>query len=386
MSVARRLVAATLALAALAAACDGDPEASSTDELAWLSLPPGFPAPPVPADNPLTPAAAELGRHLFYDTRLSANGTQACASCHLQELAFTDGLPRALGSTGQRHPRNAQSLTNVAYNATLTWAHPGLTELERQVLIPIFGESPPELAVSGYDAEVLERFRTTAPYPELFAAAFPDRSDPVSWDAIARALASFVRTLISGDSPFDRHAYQGDASAMSPAALRGAELFFSERLECHHCHGGFNFTRSTTHDGAGVVDAPFHNTGLYDLDGQGAYPTENTGVYEITGLPEDMGRFRAPTLRNVAVTAPYMHDGSMQTLDEVIRFYEAGGRVITEGPLAGDGRLSPLKSSFVNGFTLSDVERADLIAFLESLTDTTFLTDPRYANPFGAGP
>jgi cytochrome c peroxidase len=374
------LVLAGLALA-LAVGCDAEPAPSQEE---WLTIPKGFPRPAVPADSPLTRETAELGRYLFYDTRLSANQTQSCATCHVQELAFTDGLARSVGSTGEVHPRNAQSLTNVAYNATLTWAHSGLTTLERQVVIPIFGETPLELAVAGHDAEVLERFRTTPPYPALFAAAYPDAAEPVNWDSIAKALSSFSRTLISGDSPFDRRAFGGDADALSPAALRGAELFFSERLECHHCHGGFNFTHSTTHDGQGLVETPFHNTGLYNLDGQGAYPTGNAGLYDITGRPEDMGRFRAPTLRNVAVTAPYMHDGSMATLDEVIRFYEAGGRVITEGPLAGDGRVSPLKSSFVNGFTLSDGERADLVAFLDSLTDEGFLSDPRFASPFDA--
>jgi cytochrome c peroxidase len=371
-----------LALCLALSACDGGAGGSDTKLGGWLALPEGFPAPTIPADNPLTPEAAELGRHLFYDTRLSANETEACATCHVQALAFTDGLVRSLGSTGETHPRNSQTLTNVAYNATLTWAHAGLTTLERQIVISIFGETPLELAVSGHDAEVLERFRTTAPYPALFAAAYPDEADPVSWDTVVRALASFSRTLISGDSPFDRAAYGGQTDALSPAALRGADLFFSERLECHHCHGGFNFTLSTTHETQGVIEAPFHNTGLYNLDGQGAYPPGNAGLFEITGRPEDMGRFRAPTLRNVAVTAPYMHDGSMATLDEVIRFYEAGGRVIVEGPHAGDGRTSPLKSSFVNGFTLSDGDRADLIAFLESLTDEGFLTDPRFASPF----
>ena len=132
--------------------------------------------------------------------------------------------------------------------------------------------------------------------------------------------------------------------------------------------------------------ALFHNTGLYNVDGAGAYPADNTGLVENTGEPEDMGRFRPPTLRNVAVTAPFMHDGSMETLDEVIRHYERGGRVIASGPHAGDGRESPLKSGLVAGFSLTDQERADLIAFLEALTDEDFLTDPALSDPFESSP
>lgn len=221
-------------------------------------------------------------------------------------------------------------------------------------------------------------------YGPLFASAFPAVPNPVTWDNIVFALTTFVRTLIAGDSPFDRFVYQDDTEALSPAARRGMELFYSERLECHHCHGGFNFTESSVHADSVFTASRFHNTGLYNVDGAGAYPPNNTGIFAVTGRPADMGRFRPPTLRNVAVTAPYMHDGSIATLEQVIRFYEAGGRTVLEGPYAGDGRANPFKSGFVAGFTLSDAERADLIEFLESLTDATFLTDPRHADPFAA--
>jgi cytochrome c peroxidase len=159
-------------------------------------------------------------------------------------------------------------------------------------------------------------------------------------------------------------------------------LFYSENLECHHCHGGFNFSEATIHAGSVFDSALFHNTGLYNLDGEGAYPANNTGIFEITGDPADMGRFRAPTLRNIAVTGPYMHDGSMDTLEAVLDHYAAGGRLIEDGPNAGDGRASPLKSGLVAGFSLTEDERADLVAFLESLTDETFLTDPALSDPY----
>ena len=160
------------------------------------------------------------------------------------------------------------------------------------------------------------------------------------------------------------------------------ELFFSERLECFHCHGGFNFTDSTTHANTAIEQIGYHNTGLYNLDGNGAYPADNTGLYDMTGERRDMGRFKAPTLRNIAVTAPYMHDGSVETLSDAIEHYRRGGRLIAEGAAAGDGRLSPYKSEFVRGFELSDEERHDLIEFLESLTDPDVLSDEQLSDPF----
>ena len=348
-------------------------------EGALAPLPAGFPELRIPEDNPLTPEKAELGRHLFYDVRLSGNGTQACASCHIQALAFTDGRTVGEGSTGELHPRNANGLTNVGYNSTLTWANPVLTELEVQALVPLFGDAPVEM---GATDEVLDRLADDPQYQDLFASAFPDRSDPIDWDGVTDALASFARTLISGNSRFDAFTYQGDRSALTESEVRGMLVFFSESLECQHCHGGFNLSEATTHADQAFDASYFNNTGLYDLDGAGAYPSNNTGLYEITGLPEDMGRFRAPSLRNVAVTAPYMHDGSMETLEDVVRMYERGGRLIEAGPYAGDGALSKLKSGFVAGFTLSDTERDDLIAFLHTLTDESFLTNPALSSPF----
>lgn len=382
----RRWVIGALA-AGLSWACGEDegetPPPPPPEMSAWAwALPPGFPTPVVPDDNPMSAAKVELGRHLFYDIRLSGNGTQSCASCHEQARAFTDGRALAEGSTGAMHPRNAQTLANVVYNATLTWANPGLVELERQIVIPMFGDAPIELGIAGYEDEVLARFSADPLYGDLWAAAFPDATGGISYDGIVDAIACFLRTMMSGDSAYDRFV-AGEPDVMSLSARRGMNLFFSERLECHHCHGGFNFTQSSTHEGQTFEERPFHNTGLYDIDGEGSYPLDNTGVFEITGEPADMGRFRAPTLRNVAVTAPYMHDGSVETLEEVLDIYAAGGRLVEDGPLAGDGRANPHKSGFVGGFLMSESERADLVAFLESLTDDGFLSDPRFADPFG---
>ncbi len=360
----------------LGACTGGEDPVSLVPSQGGIRVPDGFPAPFVPANNPATPDKIELGRHLFYDERLSGNGTQSCATCHLQELAFTDGLTVAEGSTGQAHARNSNGLTNVAYNSTLTWANPTLTELEVQILLPLFGDAPVEL---GATDDVLDLLADDADLVGRFDTVFPDEG--ITWDTVVAALATFNRAMISGDSPFDQFAYGNDAEALSAAELRGMELFYSETLECHHCHGGFNFSEATTHADSVFDSELFHNTGLYNLDGEGAYPNNNPGVFDITGDPEDMGRFRPPSLRNVELTAPYMHDGSIETLEEVLDTYARGGRLIEEGAFAGDGAESPLKSGLVAGFSLSDAERSDLIAFLGSLTDQRFITDAAFSDP-----
>lgn len=346
-----------------------------------FDLPRGFPAPKVPRDNPMSEEKVALGRFLFYDTRLSGNETQACASCHRQERAFSDGRVKGVGSTGELHPRNSMSLTNVAYAATLAWANPLLIDLESQALLPMFGERPVELGLAGREEELLDRLAADARYRRMFHEAFPAAADPFSIVSITRAIASFQRTLISGNSPFDRYQF-GDDDALSASALRGMDMFFSERLECFHCHGGFLFSNSVVHAGTVFVEAPFHNNALYNLDGKGAYPPDNTGIMEITGDPRDMGRFKSPPLRNIELTAPYMHDGSIATLEEAIDHYAAGGRTIADGPNAGVGSASPLKDGFIVGFRLSEQEKADVLAFLRSLTDEEFVTNPRFSDPF----
>ena len=363
----------------------GGSESGSDDggpaEWDW-NIPPQLPPPVVPLDNPMTADKVELGRHLFYDTRLSFNETQSCASCHVQKLGFADGVVTPTGSEGAVLVRNSPGLANVAYLRPLTWANPLLPELEEQILVPLLGENPVELGAIGHEDEILARLADDPIYQNLFPAAFPDLDDPFQIASIARALASFCRSMISFDSPYDRYTYYDETDALSEAALRGSELFFSETLECHHCHGGFNFSIANYHDNSAFEPNPFANTGLYNLDGEGAYPLGNQGLIEVTFEAQDMGKFRAPTLRNIALTGPYLHDGTAATLEEVLDIYAAGGRVIHIGPLAGDGSANPYKSSFVSGFALATEERADLVAFLESLTDETFLNDPAYSNPW----
>lgn len=335
-----------------------------TDVYQW-GIPMGFPQPNVPADNPMSDAKVTLGKALFFEPALSGNGAMSCSTCHIPELGFSEPRKYSTGSTGEVVKRNAMALVNVAYNGSLTWAHNGLNTIEQQLLIPLFGEHPVEMGITGNEHTVLARFNTVD-YRYLFDQAF-DQPEP-EWDHIVKALASYVRSLTSFNSRFDDYAYRQDDNALNAAELRGMELFFSERLECFHCHGGFNFTQSSQHAFQQLDLRPFHNTGLYNVDGQGAYPQSDQGLIEITQKDTDMGRFRAPTLRNIGVTAPYMHDGSLPNLDSVIAFYAAGG--------LGAGADSPIKSQFIKGFSLTEEEHGDLKAFLLSLTDHQFLQDP----------
>ena len=309
-----------------------------------------------------------LGRRLFYDSRLSGNGTFSCASCHRQARAFTDGRAHALGSTGQAHPRSAMSLTNVAYNSSYGWADGRIRTLEAQMAVPMFNEHPIEMGLKGNEAAIVSRYAGNLADAALFATAFPSDPHPVSLANVVRAIASFERTLTSAGSPFDRYLYRDERNALSPQAIRGMGLFFSDRLRCGQCHSGFNLSGPTQHE-ADVTSPVFHNTGLYNVDGRGSYPASDRGLFDTTHRRSDMGRFRAPTLRNIAVTAPYMHDGSVPTLEAAVAHYQSGGLA------------SPFKSARIRPFRITTEETRDLIAFLDALTDTEFLTNPDLGKP-----
>ncbi len=332
-------------------------------------LPDWMPPPPVPDDNPMSAAKVDLGRHLFYDVRLSRDGTVACASCHVQGLAFTDGRQVPVGIYGTVGVKNAPSLANVGYMPVLTWANPHMDSLEFQALIPLFGENPDEMGSVGQEAVIFDRLAADPYYATAFAAAFPDRPQPDLF-TITRALAAFQRSLISVGSPYDRFKRMGDKTALTDAAKRGEQLFFDHRFECYHCHSGVHFTDTLQTALMPQAEVGYHNTGLY-----ADYPAAVPGLIEITGRAQDAGRFRTPSLRNVAVTAPYMHDGSIPDLRGVIAHYANAGRAPDH----------PLKDGMIQGFTATDAEIADLIAFLESLTDEGFLTDPSLSDPWPEG-
>jgi cytochrome c peroxidase len=306
----------------------------------------------------MSAARVDLGRHLFYDRRLSGNGTQSCADCHRQELAFTDGRARAVGSTGLLHSRGAMALVNLAYQPAYGAVDPALRTLERQAREPLFGEDPVEMGARGHEAAIEARLAAEPRYLTLFPAAFPADPRPVRLDNAIHAIAAFQRTLVSGRSPYDRLVFDGDGAALHPAAREGMRLFFSPRLGCSGCHEGVGF-------GGGLALPDRAAEPLYVANGLGG-----EGLALTTGRPEDRGRFRVRTLRNVGVTAPYMHDGRLPTLEAVIRHYEEGG----EPGAPRDPRMP--------AFRLTPAERAALVAFLESLTDEEFLRDPRYADPW----
>ena len=389
------LAAAGLSLGIGACAGDGhgtvDPLSGDPALFRW-ALPEGFLPPDVPADNPMSAAKVELGRRLFYDTRLSGNGAFACASCHRQEFGFADARNIPVGSTGEAHTRNSMSLANVGYFFPLGWADPRTGRLETQALVPMFGEVPVELGLKGREEELIARLRSEPVYQKLFPRSFPGEADAWTVPNVTKALAAFQRTFISLDAPYDRYR-RGETGAVSAAARRGELLFFSQRTGCAQCHNGALFTLAGGPSLAppdGVPPPPpaapredaFFNTGLYNVSGTGGYPERNRGLFEITGRQEDMGRMRVPSLRNLGFTFPYMHDGSVGTLEDVVDHYARGGRLITSGPNAGDGSLSAFRSDRIRGFAMTATEKADLVAFLRSLTDSSFVTNRRLSNPW----
>lgn len=295
--------------------------------------PAGVPLPVVPDGNAMSGAKVELGRRLFYDADLSVNGTLSCAGCHEQKRGFADGNATRPGVHGDPGRRNVPGLANVAWRARLTAADPSLTTLEAQILVPLLGEDPVELGMKGKEAELSRRLGSDACYRRMFRRAFPEGKGQVSLDAITAALAAFQRTMISLDSPHDRHR-RGEAGAISVEAQKGAALFVARG--CAACHAGQDFT-----------DDDYHR-----LEKSGG--SKDRGLAEATGKPGDAGRFRTAPLRNVAVTGPWWHDGSAQTLEDAIRRHDMG---------------------------VDQDETALLRAFLDSLTDRTFLTDPRFAMP-----
>jgi len=369
-------------LLALAAGCAGPPGAGADPDVWDWGLPEHFSEPEVPADNPMSAEKVSLGRLLFYDFQISVDGGRSCGICHEPAKGFTDGFVKAVGTTGDIHPRNTLSVANVAWRAALTWRDPAVLSLEAQLLSPLMGTEPiVEMGMGGEEALLLERLSDFAPYPELFEAVWPEEPAPISLDNAARAIAAYERTLITADSPYDRYLL-GEEGALSEAALRGMGLFFGERLGCGACHSGLFLDRPLGDDGQ-LADAPgYFNTGLYNLDGEGAYPPDDPGLAAITGDPSDTGAFRTPSLRNVAVTGSWSHDGTVASLEDAVDNYARGGRLLEGVAYAGDGATSPYKSPLIAGFAISDDERADVVAFLEALTDWEALSDPRYADPF----
>jgi cytochrome c peroxidase len=344
-------------------------------------LPPGVPVPAQLAANADTHKIA-LGRHLFFDRRLSFNNTKSCATCHAPAFAFTDGYRRSLGATADMHQRNAQPLFNLVFLERFTSSDTSMRTLEQQMNNPLFNPHIIELGVKDHEKEVLRKFLQDPLYRRLYEVSFKEHINSMNWPRMMEAIAAFMKTIISAQSTYDRYTYYNDAAALDASALRGKTLFFSNRLQCGSCHSGFNFSGGLTDTSLPLTDRLYFNTGLYNVNGTGAYPAEDPGLYAHTKVPAHTGRIRVPTLRNLAFTGPYLHDGSAADLETVIDNYARGGRNIDYGNYRGDGKDNRYKDRRITGFPLSVQEKKDLIRFLYSLTDSSLLKNSAYQNPF----
>jgi len=286
----------------------------------------------VPKDNPLTKEKIELGRQLFFDKRLSRNNTIACAVCHIPALAFTDGQPVSSGIHHQQGGRSAPLAINRAFSTLQFWDGRAAT-LEAQAVGPLV--NPIEHGFVDYD-EMLLKMNKIPGYQHEFKEVF---GGEITVDRVGKAIAAFERTILSGNSPFDRFDVGGDENALSASAKRGLELFRG-KARCTKCHSGFNFT-----------DEKFHNLGIgFDKD------TVDTGRFNVTKDPKDMGAFKTPSLREIPRTAPYMHDGRFANLMDVVNFYNQGGI------------KNPFQDSLIIPLELTEAEKRDLVDFLGNLS------------------
>ncbi len=322
------------------AACKPEPEALLMPENRpyALELPDHFPAMEIPLDNPMTEDAVELGRLLFHDTRLSRDGMVSCATCHLQHLAFTDGEEVSIGIEGRLGFRNAPSLANVGFAPRL-FMDGGVPTLEMQILAPIADENEMDHNI----LLVAEELNTD---PQLRALALSAYQQEINPFTITRSLAAFERSIVSTSSKYDRY-LQGEAM-LTEEEMMGMELFNSDELQCASCHSGVLFT-----------DFEYHNIGLYE-------DYSDSGRERISLDPNDWGKFKTPSLRNVALTAPYMHDGSVGSLEEVVDFFAEGGWA------------HPNKDPRIQGFEINPEEKNALIAFLNCLSDESLRHNPAF--------
>jgi cytochrome c peroxidase len=300
-----------------------------------------FPAMPVRADNPTTREKQDLGRLLFFDPILSAKNDMSCATCHHPDLGLSNGEPKGKGADGKLLDRSVPSLYEVGYSASLFWDGRA-PDLEAQARTPL--TAPNEMAAT--PEQLVSDLKAIDEYKALFAKAFPGQTEPITLDNVTFALAAFERSLLAHDSPFDRYA-KGDLSALSPSQRRGFALFRSGATGCYKCHAAPTFS-----------DGKFEVTGVPDADGK----LSDQGRAAVSGKAAEANAFKVPSLRNVALTAPYMHNGRFATIEEAVAFYARGGG-------AGMGLSVPNQTRFVNPFDLSAQETSDLISFLYALTD-----------------
>jgi len=320
--------------------CQQDEEIAPLYFPELMEIPKGFPAVETPEGNAFSQARWDLGKRLFFDPIMSVDSTVSCASCHVQSLAFSDDVAVSLGVEDREGTRNASPLYNLAYHPYFT-REGGVPTLEMQILVPIQEHNEFDFNI----VLLAERLQNEPDYVAMSQKAYAREPDAF---VITRALANFERSLLSGNSPYDQYTQNQQENALNEAAIRGMDLFFSDQANCSKCHNDFNFTNYT-----------FENNGLY-----AEYADE--GRLRLTGEEADRALFKVPSLRNIELTSPYMHDGSMQTLDDIIEHYNSGGK------------NNPQKSEFIQALNLTSTEKADLKAFLLSLTDETFVNNPLF--------
>jgi cytochrome c peroxidase len=337
----RHLLAAAILLTLVS--CRGtQPEApvKPVGPTAEIKAPLGLPPVPIPVDNPPTADTIALGRVLYFDKKLSGDDSVACASCHRPDKGFTDNLQFSVGVGGKFGGRNAPTVLNAAYNPEQFWDGRA-ANLELQAEGPIANEVEMRLP----HKTAVKKLNADPEYKKLFDKAFGPGE--ITMEKIRDCLASFERTMLSGNSAFDRYQFGGDKTAMSPAAIRGLELFRDkQKTNCVTCH-------TIDEKYALFTDGKYHNLGV-GMNDEGEL--KDLGRYDISKVETDKGAFRTPTLRNVALTGPYMHDGSKKTLREVVDFYVSGGN------------SNPYRDKEIRELKLKETERQDLVAFMEALT------------------
>ena len=314
----------------------------------------------------------QLGRYLFYEKRVSINNTKSCASCHSIEFAFTDGYRKSVTSLGENVPHNAPSLINSVYLKYYDWANINTTNFEQQIKRPLYNHQPIELGLDKHIKELQLFLKNDSLYSNLFKQAFPKTDSLFTLTQIEKAIADYETTLVSTSSNFDEN-------KMDSSAQNGYKLFTSNKLNCATCHPPPYFTLATQTKN---IDSVFANIGLYNVGNKNQYPANDNGIFSITKNAKDNGKFKIPSLRNVMLTAPYMHDGSIDNIEQVIDMYANGGRNIAYANNKGNGKLNKNKSNLITGFVITENEKKDLINFLNSLTDSSIFYKHSFQNPF----
>ena len=318
-------------------------------------------------------AMIELGHFLFFDKDLSWDRSKSCASCHDPQLGFVDGYKRALNGNAEILLRNTSSTLNMQNKSIFSWSNPSISTLQKQMERPLYATHPVEMGLKGKEDEIVGRIMQKEQYASLYQKAFSVDIKQLEFQEIVDCIVSYEFKLQSRNSKYDQFSKSRDTGMLSVSEWNGMNLFFSASLSCSGCHGGLDFDSAASGD-------QFANTGLYNCDS--SYPIGDLGLQSHTGNKDDNGKFRIPSLRNVMITSPYYHDGSESNLEKVIENYERRGRNNKSLDCYGDGALHPAIDHRLKAFTLSNNEKKDLIAFLNTLTDTSYLNQYFFNDPF----